>query len=240
MKKFSWTAVALGASLALAGVNAAKADYSFDLTCSGNTCTTGGSEGTLTISENALDTQIIYNLSLSQGAIWDSGITTFFGYVTVGTGGSITNVTQSGTTAGTWTAGQGNAAAPGTFDGLASSLWNVWTNCSLAQGETNCGTTLTLTVDGTDLGIGFVNLPNNTTNFQVYAGLDVTCASNNLTASNTACAANSAIAPGKTGAVGATLSVSVPGPILGSGLPGLIAACAGLVAFARRRRLRFA
>jgi hypothetical protein len=33
----------------------------------------------------------------------------------------------------------------------------------------------------------------------------------------------------------------VPGPIFGGGLPGLLAACAGLVAFARRRRrLRFA
>ena len=32
----------------------------------------------------------------------------------------------------------------------------------------------------------------------------------------------------------------VPGPIFGGGLPGLIAACAGLVAFARRRRRRFA
>lgn len=44
---------------------------------------------------------------------------------------------------------------------------------------------------------------------------------------------------GSTGLVGGNSS-PVPAPILGAGLPGLIAACMGLVAFARRRGYRFA
>ena len=34
--------------------------------------------------------------------------------------------------------------------------------------------------------------------------------------------------------------VAVPGPLAGAGLPGLVAACCGLIAFARRRRQKFA
>jgi hypothetical protein len=37
-----------------------------------------------------------------------------------------------------------------------------------------------------------------------------------------------------------TIDVSVPGPVVGAGLPGLLAACGGLIALARRRRRKAA
>jgi hypothetical protein len=41
---------------------------------------------------------------------------------------------------------------------------------------------------------------------------------------------------GITGTSNATIHVSVPGPVVGAGLPGLLAACGALIALARRRK----
>jgi hypothetical protein len=45
---------------------------------------------------------------------------------------------------------------------------------------------------------------------------------------------------GGTGDVGASTPTPVPGPLVGAGLPGLIAACVGLVGLNRRRRNKIA
>ena len=188
--------------------------------------------GTVTITQSS--TEVDYVVTLTNGAIWVSGLTTFFADVT----GSIANVSVGGTNAPsgvTFTAG----GAPGNADGLkGNNAWDVSAQCGgAAGGSVNCGTTLELIVTGTNLGVGSELFSNGGNSNQVFAGLDVTCSSGNLNSSNTACAANSPVTT--TGVVGAT-AVAVPGPTLGAGLPGLVAACMGLVAFARRRRFRFA
>jgi hypothetical protein len=67
---------------------------------------------------------------------------------------------------------------------------------------------------------------------QVFAAVDILLSP---------CSATQAASGGCTGAVGTGIGptptqFSVPGPIVGAGLPGLLAACAGLVALGRRRR----
>jgi hypothetical protein len=48
------------------------------------------------------------------------------------------------------------------------------------------------------------------------------------------------LAGGQGGNVNGTTAVSVPAPVIGAGLPGLIAACGGLIALGRRRRQKLA
>jgi len=78
MKNYLWAAL-LSAAFGFLGVNGARANITvnLDTTCSGGTCTTGGSLGTVVITQVSAN-EITYAFSLSKGVIWDSGITTAF------------------------------------------------------------------------------------------------------------------------------------------------------------------
>jgi hypothetical protein len=79
---------------------------------------------------------------------------------------------------------------------------------------------------------GVLNVATGSTGgFTLYAGADVTCDPQ----SGATCTQQ--FGSGLTGMVGAT-ATPVPAPVVGMGLPGLVVACGGLIALARRRRRR--
>ena len=231
MKKLSWMAIALSVVFALVGLGAAKADtvlnYALDFHC-GSSCSTGASAGTLVVDINPTATSMTYTFTLSPGWAFAGGGNSNVFMDVGGTGVTVSTPTVG---AGTW------AAVTPKTDGFSNGTWNFAWDCTSCSGSSSVGgTTFSETFTGTNLSAlagfspGGVN---------VFAGVDVTC----TPPGTSACPSGSLVSP--TGVMGATtdpfLTTPVPGPIFGGGLPGLIAACAGLVAFARRRRrLRFA
>jgi len=67
------------------------------------------------------------------------------------------------------------------------------------------------------------------------AQLETTNANGNFFVADILCGAAQTGCAGNTGPVDVS-TPPVPGPIVGAGLPGLVAACVGLIALARRRR----
>jgi hypothetical protein len=219
--------VALGVGLAFCAVSTdARADLTFTLTtCNSSLAGLGcvsGDYGTITLHQ--VNTNVVsVDVDLATNVTWaSSGLAGFEFNLSGVSGATLSSVSAL------WTPQSGapssglNGDGMGTFNSQLDFTGTTGTNsANLDFTLTATGLTLASFTQGTASG-----LPGSP-RFYFAADICVPNASGRCTAS-----------PG-TGLVGAG-PAAVPGPVVGAGLPGLLAACAGLVAFARRRRHRLA
>lgn len=206
---------ALGLTLAVPG--AARADsFTFALTsdhCSGGCLTGQTSGGTVTVTDVSAGV-VSVDVTLANGNRFVStGFDTDFGFNLAGN----PTITFSGVTSGFTPNANPQSAGSLHVDGTGFFEYGV--NC------TACGN-------------GGSNPQNGPLDFTVSAA-GLTAASFEQNAAGQFFAVD--MISGTTGMTGAVdASVRVPGPIAGAGLPGLVAACVGLIGLARRRRQKLA
>jgi hypothetical protein len=230
MKILSWAAVALGAGLCLAGGNTAKADvYTISDCSTGLGCGTGNNFGTVTTSNISGGVEVSVKLAAAEfffgnfdpSIMWDlSGIPN----------AKITGVTNyTG-----FTPASGSTLTAGAFSPDGIGTYNYGIFWSIGNGAANADPNQTLVFDLTATGLttaSFVPGSGSPTGNPLFFAFDLGTGCTSDSKGNLSC--------GNSGFAGATFT-AVPGPALGAGLPGLLAACMGLVVFARRRRHRFA
>lgn len=218
MRFMSWAAAIVAAlGLMAAAPSGARADTTFTLVTAGSL--PAGTYGTVSVSSidaNTLDISVTL-----------SGTNHF---ATTGTGGGI-EASFAFSLAGFGTIAF--SSLPAIWSALSTSAGSVHMDGGgffqygvlFSNGGNTDGSTLDFHISATNLGL-------NTNNVTRVAADICTAAPN---------ANNNCPNPpfGLTGVVVGT-TAPVPAPLVGAGLPGLIAACAGLLVFARRRRQRFA
>lgn len=228
MKRLSWAAALLSALGLMAGATSgARADTMFTLGPPPGGSLPAGNYGSVAVtSVNANELEIVVTLS-GTNHFANTGIAASFafnlnGFGTITVTGLPTAPVPPQTGQPTWsaentTAGSINMAGAGTFQ---YGLTFVYPNNPNPPGNTD-GNSLDFFITAAGIGSSITNVTG------VAADICTTApnANNNCT--------------GLTGPVVGS-PVAVPAPFVGAGLPGLIAACFGLVAFARRRRSRIA
>jgi hypothetical protein len=172
--------------------------------------------GTVTLTQNGTTVDVTVDLNNPPYVYAQTGSVDFALFKFNATGVVLADITVDQTVAG-----QTLAAATGTFngDGTGNFSWGIFcTTCG--NGIQTFSNDLVFHV--ANATIADLTVPNNLGNLFVA---DIGCA----TSTGGFCT------QGATGPIDAT-----PGPIVGAGIPGLIAACGLLIGFARRRRKQLA